>query len=717
MEEAEYYINRLGGAFEDISYTSILDKQGNVAVEALTQSIVQLDEATYGADNGVVQMLETLQGGVSDVYEAYVALTDLRGQLSLVGLNAKYLTSQMLLGAGGLNELSDAMGQFYGLYLTDTERLSYETDKVVKSFTDLGLTLPIGEAGFRDLIESLDISTESGQELYGRLILLSESFSSMTDSSNALLSAQRDNMLELDALQRQFIEEQKQGLTDALTAVINLSKAFQEMENSLSDTIATLLGGVNGTASSRQLISQFWEKRAELDALFAKNGDLSTEEQTRLQGLIGDISSLSTNIQGATVGDKTSITGSIVGALKGIQDELNFDDVILQARIVDAGGNDILVSTEGSLTALTRAMVEYNEALLAQTTANSTLTFTDFRAGGILATQDEIAFRQSFQADSALTFQDELGQLRSNLAFMSLESTDIAAFLGELAGADSTGLGNVVEFFTSLGEIPATVVEAFDVMRESLDAQIDSLYGQIATEEQLTKTNIALASGRIDAAMNAYGTAYSASATAAMANIPLPKLTGDAATDAWLTSVNTTGNLALDKITAATNSADIQKALASLTLWEKTLLSYTNLDETYISSVSAKEVAWATAVNTLNTENAYIESQQSLGASTIASIRVQLDTLESQYTALPSFAVGSAYLPNDMVANVHRGEIIMDRASSDVLRKYGIPTNDYLTPVMERMYGKLEEMAGYMKRMDDNIDGAMRGRSLQVTMV
>lgn len=41
----------------------------------------------------------------------------------------------------------------------------------------------------------------------------------------------------------------------------------------------------------------------------------------------------------------------------------------------------------------------------------------------------------------------------------------------------------------------------------------------------------------------------------------------------------------------------------------------------------------------------------------------------------PSFAKGSAYLPYDMIANVHQGEIIMDRRSADVLRKYGIPTN------------------------------------------
>jgi hypothetical protein len=41
---------------------------------------------------------------------------------------------------------------------------------------------------------------------------------------------------------------------------------------------------------------------------------------------------------------------------------------------------------------------------------------------------------------------------------------------------------------------------------------------------------------------------------------------------------------------------------------------------------------------------------------------------------LPAFATGTASVPYDMTAQIHQGEIIMDRASSDVLRKYGIPT-------------------------------------------
>jgi hypothetical protein len=42
---------------------------------------------------------------------------------------------------------------------------------------------------------------------------------------------------------------------------------------------------------------------------------------------------------------------------------------------------------------------------------------------------------------------------------------------------------------------------------------------------------------------------------------------------------------------------------------------------------------------------------------------------------LDSFAVGSPYIPRNMTANIHEGEMIIDRQSSNILRQYGIPTS------------------------------------------
>jgi hypothetical protein len=42
---------------------------------------------------------------------------------------------------------------------------------------------------------------------------------------------------------------------------------------------------------------------------------------------------------------------------------------------------------------------------------------------------------------------------------------------------------------------------------------------------------------------------------------------------------------------------------------------------------------------------------------------------------VPSFAVGSSFIPRDMLANIHYGEAVIDSPSMNVLRKYGVPTS------------------------------------------
>ena len=65
----------------------------------------------------------------------------------------------------------------------------------------------------------------------------------------------------------------------------------------------------------------------------------------------------------------------------------------------------------------------------------------------------------------------------------------------------------------------------------------------------------------------------------------------------------------------------------------------------------------------------------------------------------PSFAVGSPYIPADMTANIHQGEMIIDRASAQVLRKYGIPAassdNRDVVAALSRIESRLEQVEAH----------------------
>jgi len=335
MEEAAYYEGKISSSH--IKYTEILNKQGDVATEALRQSIDMLDEAAYGASNGVIQIIDSLNNGAQDLFDTYVALDKMRFQVIATNHSVDSLTASMLYGAGGIDNLSTGLSDYIDGFLTDQEKLANQASDMNNQFTKIGVAMPANSAAFRQLVESIDTSTSSGQELYGRVILLSKGFNDLTTSVTSSLSS---------------ITGEAQNLSDAFTS---MSSAIQTTIDKLSDT--------SGGGSQSSMIASFWDKRTQADILLAKRGDLTVKEQSTLQGLVTDLDSLALSIQGAQVGGTAGITSSLVGQLQGIQASVNLDNTIVKSLILDANGQTVEVATEGTLTRLTNAIANRNALL------------------------------------------------------------------------------------------------------------------------------------------------------------------------------------------------------------------------------------------------------------------------------------------------------------------------------------------------------------------
>lgn len=223
MEEANYYVDRLGKQFIQTIYTDIGDKQGDVGLEALRQSILGLE-----ISGGVSDIIRTLNGDIQELYDTYTALDLLRFDLSAIGTSTDALTSSMLYGAGGISALSDATQSYIENYLSESEQLAYNTSIMTDAFSDLGLTIPTTKQGFTDLLKSIDVTTESGQDLYGRLILLSDGFNTLVEDSDKVKSSLFDNI-------QSFIDSiMGKGSSDAPKAFSDFSTSF----NSMIDAIA-----------------------------------------------------------------------------------------------------------------------------------------------------------------------------------------------------------------------------------------------------------------------------------------------------------------------------------------------------------------------------------------------------------------------------------------------------------------------------------------------
>ncbi len=323
MEEAEYYINRLGVAFDDLSYTDILNKQGDVGFEALLQSIIKTDEATNGLNNNLIQIIASLDSTAEELYSAYTTLDTLRDTLKFLRLETEAISFASITGAGSLDALSSGISAYIENFLTDEEQLSYNTALLEKEFSKLNIAMPVSKDAFTTLIKSLDLSSESGQELYGRLIILSEGFAEVADE----------------------VEDTIATLTESLATLSE--DGFATFSDSLSDLFDLAVSLAASTRSTIQSL-KYSETEDNTNQLIRFNQLLKDFEASKLttdteatSAIYSEILSLS-----STIGSDSDYSQDIISKLNTQLDGFEADKDIIRVSIVDGLGELLGLSGE-----------------------------------------------------------------------------------------------------------------------------------------------------------------------------------------------------------------------------------------------------------------------------------------------------------------------------------------------------------------------------------
>lgn len=195
VEQAAYFTDRLN--VTAIAYTEILNKQGDVAAEIVRQSVLLVDK-TKDINGGLYDMVNNFEGTAEELTDFVLTLRDLQDQLFMTGKNADYLTSAMILGAGGLDSLASGLDAYFEM-LSPAEQAAELTRRLTNEFAIFGKELPADVKAFRNLVSSIDITTEAGQKLYGQIIALAPEFNDLQDALdsansevNALVQSLRD---------------------------------------------------------------------------------------------------------------------------------------------------------------------------------------------------------------------------------------------------------------------------------------------------------------------------------------------------------------------------------------------------------------------------------------------------------------------------------------------------------------------------------------------
>lgn len=119
---------------------------------------------------------------------------------------------------------------------------------MTEQFSALGETLPSSADAFRLLIEGLNITTTSGQELYGQLIALAPEFNTLQSSIKAAEDAERSRLEESARAQREAAEEARELAKkwDELRTMMFVTK---QSSTNLSQVMIDSAGGIDELAS------------------------------------------------------------------------------------------------------------------------------------------------------------------------------------------------------------------------------------------------------------------------------------------------------------------------------------------------------------------------------------------------------------------------------------------------------------------------------------
>lgn len=176
----------------DAGFGTLLDSLDSSSLEAYAKDLSSL----IGGFKTVSDVIKTLTGDSLKFTAAWVQAS-----------------KAILEAAGGMEAFTAGATLYFDKFYSDAEKHQAVTRQVSDLFKTLNLAVPDTRAGFRELVESLDLTTEAGQNAYGKLIVAS----GMMDS---------------------FFSGLESGVSSAVGSVKDLAGAVEKVADTVKDLIS-----------------------------------------------------------------------------------------------------------------------------------------------------------------------------------------------------------------------------------------------------------------------------------------------------------------------------------------------------------------------------------------------------------------------------------------------------------------------------------------------
>ena len=241
----------------------------------------------------------------------------------MTGKDADYLTSSMILGAGGLDSLASGLDAYFEM-LSPAEQAAELTRRLTNEFAIFGKQLPSDVKAFRNLVSSIDITTEAGQKLYGQIIALAPEFNDLQDALssansevNALVQSLRDLAEQARAARGET--EQPRNLAYTRSQFEQASVLAMQGDIASAEKLLTLGKDLMGLSKTYSVTGSEYARDL---ALIQRAATVSADIQE--QGLGTSISTTLTPSAGSTTTPTVNTTNSTMTTeLQGMREELN----------------------------------------------------------------------------------------------------------------------------------------------------------------------------------------------------------------------------------------------------------------------------------------------------------------------------------------------------------------------------------------------------------
>lgn len=661
----------LGGmviSFVDLSATAVAARESAVAQKTAAEE--QLSRASAAGDSAAVEALKTqisalttaaAEKTVDAVARVMNETSAVQGVIEVMGKSLSdvfsaatasklfSISDSLVQMFGGIDAMNTSFNAYHDNFYSSTEKTNRQWELMQRQFDGLSLTMPRTREGFRDLVDGLDLTSAGGQQAFKSLMDLQGAFAGLTpvveDAAAAVRAAaeaaasaedgyhknfysgaEKTNR-QWELMQRQFdglgltMPKTREGfrdLVDGLDLTSSGGRAARDALMLLQGGFADLTPTMDDAAAAARA-----EADAAAEAAAARLSAAAASASDALSLSRSATDSAQVALEVAISKQKTAAQATVDAASEQIS-AIDSLFSVLESNIAELRGTTVQ-SYAGAMAELERMLATAQGSGYMPESSELSKIVGAARAG-----MDQKAYASSFDAQKdRMVLAGKLNDLHGVLdAQKSVAERQLHAVEDQLSTLDE---------LLRAGKSEVGALRGVDNSVLSVADAVQSLQSALVTELRALDASIfaSLAAGQVGP-QQAVSDLESAGATIAK--------------DSWSTVETTSGDR---RVWASSLGATIAENVVYAT-------------NGYVGSL---EDAKALVTDYYNQESPsqFVAAAKSVGLSA-ATIDTMYGFSEGTTNAwaeannLPKFAVGTNYVQQDMIAQIHEGEAIIPKA-------------------------------------------------------